>query len=291
MFDLARIEKPSVDSILRSTMDSGLGLDISKSSTGIALYEDGVLKTYQCTLDFDSDSPFHYYLMTKALEDDLRSLIQGKHFDIIGIEDTIQGENYDTVRKLILLNTVIDKIIVEGNVTCNYFRRIGNTTWKKWLRTLKPGKKILKDKIEVESILDHLGFPLVDIYRNEKNSVREKEGYQDQLDATGVLIGVGLERQNNNLTGKNKKKPSKLCIYNYASAEELLKYHEGTTLTPVNLSGDLKSSVKTFFDGLSNEDKQKKYYMCKDSLGSLGLEYGLVDNRHGNHIVMYHELK
>ncbi|MGF2716257.1 hypothetical protein ACQUY5_29250 [Bacillus cereus] len=291
MFDLQSIEKPTVDSILRNTMDSGLGLDISKTSTGITVYENGVVKTYQCVIEYDEDSPFHWYHMQKALEDDLRSLIQGKHFDIIGIEDSIQGENYDTVRKLILLNTVIDKIIMEGNVSCDYFRRIGNTVWKKWLRTLKPGKKILKDKVEVEMLLDYLEFPLVDLYRDAKKSKKDNDGYQDQLDSTGVLIGVGLERQNNNLTGKNKNKPSKLCIINYSNVEELLKYHEGSSLTPVNLGGDLRSSVKTYFDGLSNEDKQKKYYMCKDSLGSLGLEYGLTDYRNGNHIVMYHELK
>ncbi|AFQ30015.1 hypothetical protein P4493_04765 [Bacillus thuringiensis] len=291
MFELASIQKPTVLNVLQNTMESGLGLDISKTSTGITIFDGETVKTYQCVIEYDEDSPFHWYLLTKALEDDLKSLLQGKHFDVIGIEDSIQGENYDTVRKLILLNSVIDKIIMEGNVTCDYFKRIGNTVWKKWLRTLKPGKKILKDKAEIEMILDYLDFPLVDLYRNEKNSVKEKDGYQDQLDSTGVLIGVGLERQNNNLTGKNKKKPSKLRIHNYSSAEELLKYHEGTTLTPINLGGDLKSSVKTFFEGLSNEDKQKKYYMCKDSLGSLGLEYGLADYRNGNHIVMYHELK
>lgn len=289
MLDISRIEKPSVENTLKNTMNSGLGLDISKTSTGIALYLDDELTTYQCVIEYDSESNLHWYHMVKALEDDLLSLIQGKHFDIIAIENAIQGQNFDTVRKLILLNSVIDKIIAEGNVTCNYFRRLENTEWKKWLRTLKPGKKVMQDKAEIEDILDYLGYHLVEDYRHEKQSVKDKEGYQDKLDAVGVLVGAGLERQKIGDTKIKPKKRKKLRVEVYKSKEDISINHNLSELTQINLGGDLNASVKTFFKELNEDEEDLKFYMVKDSLGTLGITIGVSDYMGDNHIVLYQE--
>lgn len=192
MFDLdITLEKPTVETVLKSVMKSGLGLDISKKSTGITIYEDGKVETYQCVIEFDNDSVLKYELMRQAMETDFCSLFEGKHFEVIAIEDTIESINYETLRVLILLNSVIDKMIYEGKVTCDYFRRIGNSVWKKYFRTLRPlTKKHENDKVEIENICVELGFQLAVDYKDEKKSLKEKLGIQDQLDSLGCLIGV-----------------------------------------------------------------------------------------------------
>lgn len=280
------IEKPTVDSLLSATMESGLGLDISKNSTGIIVYEDNQIETYQCVIEFNEESNLYYYEMVKALEDDLLSLIEGKHFDVIAIEDAIQGENFMTVRKLILLNSVIDKLIGEGKVTCNYFRRIGNGEWKKWLRSLRSGKKYLNDKAEVEDILLYLDFELAVDYHTIKDSEKAKMGYQDQLDATGVLLGAGLERANSSKTEIKKSKRSKISVELYNSEEEVREIYKGKDITQINFSGNTKTAVNNFFKGV-DVDESKIYYSVMKTLGTLGVEYGISDRKNGlNHVVI-----
>jgi hypothetical protein len=283
------IEKPTVESILRSTMESGLGLDISKTSTGIAIYENGVVETYKEVPEFDEDSDLRYYYMVKALEDDLLTLIKGKHFDIIAIEDSIQGENYKTVRMLALLNSVIDKIIGEGNVTCNYFRRIENTTWKKWLRTLRASeKKYENDKHEIQSIFKHLGYDFAIQFESISDADKKRIGYQDQLDALGVLIGAGLERLKSGGTLLKKKELFKLNVELFSSEEEVKEKYDLSTLTRISLSGDLNAAVRKFFANLEESRKLDKFYMVTDTLGTLGIERGMQDASHGlNHVVLY----
>lgn len=286
------IEKPSVEGILGLTMKSGLGLDISKNSTGVAIYKDGVLKTYQVIPEFDEEDDLRYYYMVKSLEDDFSTLVEGCHFDIIAIEDAIQGVNFHTDRLLILLNSVIDRLIGEGKVTCDYFRRIENTKWKKWLRTLRPVKKYETDKIEIENTMLYLGYDFALDGQNLSKSEKEKMGYQDQLDAIGVLIGAGLERLNSKGTVSKSKKQFKQHVELYSSLEDIRKKYKNEVVTEINLKGNLKSAVSNFFKNLPISKKMNKYYFVTDSIGTLGLEYGLRDlpNR-SNYILIYQTVK
>ena len=284
------IEKPTVENILSSTMESGLGLDISKTSTGIMVFENGETNTYQSVIEYDEESELHYYHMVKALEEDLLYVAEGKHFDIIAIEDAIQGENFDTVRKLILLNSVIDKLIAEGKITCNYFDRINNQVWKKWLRTLRPGKHYQTDKIEIEEILLMLEYSFA--VENQHLSKREKEktGYQDQLDATGVLIGAGLRRQNEKVTPKKKKKLPPITVELYDNEEIVLETYKNYNITRIQLGGNLNASVNSFFKDLSDADRGKAYYMVLESLGTLGLSRDIMDLENKLNYVVVHQL-
>src|SRR5690606_18826910 len=240
------IEKPTVEGLIGLSMDSGLGLDVSKTSTGITVYKDGVLETYQSVPEFDDESDLRYYEMMKALEDDILSLAEGQHFDIIAIEEPIHGENFKTVRMLILLNSVIDKLIGEGKVTCDYFRRIDNTVWKKWLRTLRPIKKYETDKIEVVNIFKYLDYEFAVKGDELTNAEKARIGFQDQLDSLGVLLGAGLERMNSKGTVGKSRKRYKVHVELYGSEEEVNKKVGISNVTKVHLAGNLNASVRNF---------------------------------------------
>lgn len=284
------IEKPNVKSILANSMESGLGLDISKTSTGITVFDGVGYKTYQCVIDFDSESPLWMYYMQKALEDDLLSLIDGEHYDIIAIEDAIDGENFHTVRVLILLNTVIDKLIAEGRVTCNNFIRISNTVWKKHLRKFRLGKKYMTDKIEIETILGSLEHDVVIDYGHLKKSEKERMGYQDQLDSTGVLIGAGLHRDSKVETYKKQRQLYTRTILLYESSELLEENWTIDNLKQVRLKGNIKTEVDKFINELKRNGDLNKYVAKVESFGMLGIELGQRDADNGeNYIVMYVE--
>ena len=170
-----------------------LGLDISKNSTGVCLIEDGVKVTGNISLTKEmveiknSDKWFFCEtLLRRCLKKDLTELVSGKEFDLIIIEDAFSGENPEVSRMLYGLNTAIDELILDGVCSCKTFLRVSNKEWKSWIgNTVDPMNKNkgLNDKVKIQNWLDSVGV-------SEGNS----EGFQDRLDATGLILGYFLEK-------------------------------------------------------------------------------------------------
>lgn len=171
-----------------------LGLDISEESTGVCVIINGEKKTYNIHLE-KSDSVHLEVLLRWQLKEKLVSIISGMEFDVIVIEDAFQGVNPLVTRLLYAINTAIDELILEGKVICKDFYRVSNKSWKSWLFTLDKinAFKGLNDKVKIEKCLE-----LVDIYE-------DGDGYQDRLDATGMLVGFFL-RGSADASVLNKKK-------------------------------------------------------------------------------------
>lgn len=159
-----------------------LGLDIAELSTGICIYENGKRFTANITLNYAENSPHREVLLRRELKSDLSQVIQGKIFDAIIIEDAYQGINPSTTRLLYALNSAIDEMILDNEITCKEFIRIPNSTWKSWLYILDSNNdfKGLNDKLKIEKCLRLIGIE------------EFGEGYQDRLDATGMIIGYLL---------------------------------------------------------------------------------------------------
>lgn len=180
--------------------DSGsyLGLDISESSTGVCTYINGVRSTYNFSLNLAEKSVHSEVLLRRCLKENLRNIISGKHFDVIIIEDVFQGINALTTRILYALNTAIDEMILDGEVECEKFFRVSNQTWKSWLYTVDTDgfTKGMNDKLRIETCLSMLGIK------------EYGEGYQDRLDATGMIVGYLLnpEEAERKLNLSTKKK-------------------------------------------------------------------------------------
>lgn len=170
-----------------------LGLDISVNSTGICLYRDGIKTTANVALNYQVGNPHAEVLLRRQLETDLLELIKGLSFEAIVIEDVFEGVNPDTTRKLYALNTAIDELILDEQIECKHFIRVPNTLWKSWLSSVDANGvyKGFNDKQKIQGYLKLLGI-------DEGND----KGFQDRLDATGMILGylIGKDTNKGNLT-------------------------------------------------------------------------------------------
>lgn len=194
-----------------------LGLDVSEHSAGICIYKNGKRSTYNSVLNFNEKSEYKEVLLRRELKADLLGLISGKHFEAILIEDVYQGVNPYTTRLLYAINTAIDELILDEEVTCKEFLRVQNGTWKSWLYVLDSNGTLkgMKDKLKIQKCLESIGI------------FEEGEGYQDRLDATGLVIGYLLCRDKASDLVKSKKK-KRVTIedvrLSYVESSELLSY-------------------------------------------------------------------
>lgn len=179
-----------------------LGLDISQNSSGICLYKNGKKSVYNSSVDYDVLNPHAEAFIRKQLKDDLLEVIDGAELDLVVIEDVFEGSNADVVRRLYALNTAIDDLILEGKVVCKNFVRVTNGTWKNWLSVVDTEGtcKGLNDKQRVQMYLATLG-----VYE-------EGEGFQDRLDATGMLLGYFLKGKEDKPEKKIKQKSLNINI-------------------------------------------------------------------------------
>lgn len=160
-----------------------LGLDISENSSGVCMYRNSEKLLANIALDTKESEEFYEIKLRRELKGYLLEFIGGEALDLVIIEDAYQGINPNTTRKLYALNTAIDELILDGQVVCKKFVRVNNATWKSWLYSLDTENvyKGLKDKPRIEKCLELIGV------------VESGKGYQDRLDATGMLIGYFLE--------------------------------------------------------------------------------------------------
>lgn len=227
-----------------------LGLDISISSTGICLYKDGIKTTANISLDYKEDNPHAEVLLRRQLKNDLLGLIDGLNFEVIVIEDVFEGINPDTTRKLYALNTAIDELILDGNITCNQFERVPNTLWKSWLSVVDSNGvyKGFKDKQKIQGYLKILGI-----------EEGEDKGFQDRLDATGMLLGYLLSRNNSNTDISKIKKGIRVKFEDISFAYELdtdlitvQAYYNDEDIN-VKMIKDKKITKKAIIDYISSD--------------------------------------
>ena len=167
-----------------------LGLDISKTSTGVSLVEDGVIKSWNISLKGGEDIKFAEILLRRELKQLLLEEFKGLSFGTIVLEDVYDGNNPETTRLLYSLNTVIDEMILDGDIECDDFVRANNKSWKSWLWSIEPQiGKGYNEKVRTEEVLKYLG---VEDFG---------KGYQDRLDSLGMLVGYFFKKVSDNLAG------------------------------------------------------------------------------------------
>lgn len=182
--------------------DCTLGLDISRNSTGVALYQNGVLRLYRISLDskYDKGNTMWEAEMKKEFKEALTTLVKGKKFDIVVIENTINGCNAITNKELSLLNTVFDDLVIDGVCSVkkeNIVRTLPNV-WRKELKNLAGNVKATNTKELVEKLLQRLGYLFVIEHSDDSDKLKKEQGYYDICDATGMLISYMYKRGGNN---------------------------------------------------------------------------------------------
>ena len=198
-----KIEDFNIENITPKT-GNYLGLDISKDSTGYCLVHDGIKETGNITLTKEAEelgssakSCHLEVLLRRALKQHLLPLVKGTEFEVIVIEDAYSGENPRVTRLLYSLNTAIDELLLDGLCTCKTFIRTSNRTWKSWLwGKCDPQKnfKGLNDKLRIQKCLEVLDV------------VETGTGFQDRLDATGILYGYLMCRFDEDISIDKPKK-------------------------------------------------------------------------------------
>ena len=202
------IEKPTVYNILKH-INSGIGLDIAKNHTGVTVWYDNEIKTYGFSLqEYDKNDYHAEYKMRKDLKQHLIEIVKGCNFEVCVVEDVYGGENFDTLRKLLALNTVIDEIIDENVCKADRFYRLLKTEWGKYLRQYYHIGKKLKSKVETQTILEYLEFPFLLEHIKDTETEKRKEFFEDICDSCGMLIASvaipteGLIKKSNMIMSK-----------------------------------------------------------------------------------------
>lgn len=185
--------KQTVHSIL-GNIKSGIGLDISKNHTGIVYWDGSEIHEYGfSTSEYDKTDYFAEYKMRRDFKNKLKEIVQGKYFEICIVEDVYGGENFDTVRKLLALNTVIDELIFENVCTVKKFLRWNEPKWAKCTRTIYKQRGKLKSKVETQGILEYLGYPFYMAHKDDRAGVKKEIFFEDICDACGMLLGAVMD--------------------------------------------------------------------------------------------------
>ena len=184
------LDKLTVEKLL-SNISSGIAIDASKNHTGVIIWNGSTIEDYGFKLDsYSKDDNFAEYRMRRQFKSELEKIVNGRFFEVCIIEDVYGGENFDTVRKLLAINTVIDELIFENKLVVDNFYRWNEPVWTSLLRHIYKQRGKLKSKIETQGVLEHLEF---DFYLKNKDlsESRKKEiFFEDKCDVCGMLLAV-----------------------------------------------------------------------------------------------------
>ena len=244
-----------------------LGLDISKTSSGVTLIENGVRISGNIELS-EQKGVHKEVLMRRELKQDLEELVKGKNFDLIIIEDAFVGDNADTVRKLFALNTAIDEMILDGICSCKTFIRVNNRMWKSWLSSIDVYHitKGFNDKEKVKLCLKMIGIE------------ESGKGYQDRLDSTGLIVAYFLKGKDNissSLLSGNKKVRLSDVEASYETETGYLFYNKDIDEDKIVYISDTKITKKKIIELLT--DNPSSVFVTENVviLGNLGIDLGL----------------
>lgn len=233
-----------------------VSFDISVRSTGWCKYKDGVFLYGSFGLQSKDE-------LGRRMEfrDKVKEIVDNDILDFIAIEDVIGGNNFETVKYLIQLNSIVDDMIYMGEIPKTEVRRIGNTIWKKHLKAVTnySNSRMLFNKEEIRKAINSLGFT-VDIV-------------QDVYDSIGIAIGAIM----NNGVVKEKKAKIRTDLsrsykfYKYSDdklAELCSKYDLGSY--EVNI-GKGQRDMLSAFKAVSSQVGDNYIFVLNAPLGGYGV--------------------
>ena len=284
---IPEIKAVSVDDFIGKYVDRALSLDVSKTSTGLTIFENGRTQPYCLKLETD-DNTAKYPVGERMLE--LREAIvdivgENTHFDLICVEEAILGVNAKVSGVAYALNFVIDMLILDGVITCDHFMRINNKSWKAIMRKhtgvipLKSGSD--KDKKDIINYFQALNYSMGYQVNSFKSwSAYMKSGIQDMLDSVGVMYGSveKVFREPNRSTKKVRK--TQKVFDNLDDAVKYAKFNiKEVSITPEKLL--------PWFDDLKFiTDESTSYIVKTNSLGRFGIVKGYLHDYETYYLVV-----
>lgn len=252
------IQTPTVDSVL-GTLGSGIGLDIAKNHTGVCIYRDGNIIREGFKLEEYNENDVHAeYSMRKDMKLKLQDLLWGLDVKHCIVEDVYGGNNFDTVRKLLALNTVIDELIDEGVVKVGNFYRWSETRWLKYFRRFYKIKGGYKSKIETQMLLEFLGDTFYLANRSKSDKEKKDIFFEDICDATAMLCSVSMYlKEEENKSENSSVSVKDIQMYYIESYEDYLSVADGRVgVEPwLWVEPDYRSLEKKVIEGVKSHPK------------------------------------
>lgn len=262
-----------VEIFLENQGKSVLAFDLSKTSTGLAIYRNGELKTYALQFETkDEDTVLANGHRMMEMVDALKQLLgEDRHFDVICVEEALLGVNAKVSSVAYGLNFFIDYLVVSGVVTCSTFHRINNKSWKASLRAMAGTKTVKvgtdKEKREIIQSFKALGYPLAYAHESFKSwTAYKKSGKQDMLDAVGVMMGT-LQALSSVGGGLRRKVTRSVKIA--TTLEEAVK----SAKYPIREVSVHHSNLTTWYKTVASETfEPTSYLISTPKLGRFGVE-------------------
>ena len=288
-----KIEKVTVNSLLK-TFKSAVTLDISKRSTGLGVWDGKEYTKYQITMDtvYDKTDALSEAKIRKEFKEYLTEILGGKHFELLVVENVFGGENFDTVRILLALNTVADELILDGVFTADTVKKVDNKSWKMCLRKVYKVKGKPTDKYEIEEIMKHLEFDFALENCNLSDSQKEEIGYQDILDCTGLLCAMAISKVMNIKIKSGKHiKMSSIEILSF-DCEEDLDFCEMSVIRKfpikrVSLQGSVEKTILNTVNDSPTEDIIFEVEVPNEKLGSFVSRFNIPFSDYGTVIILF----
>lgn len=249
---------------------SGIGLDLSMHSTGVTIWEDEKLSHFVIDVSYYNDNEEN---MRREFKKALNSLMAGKDFEYVCVEDVYGGQNFVTVRNLVTLNTVPDEIVAENICNCEKFFRETNTEWKAALRSVAEHQKAVNDKVAIRQMLESLGFDISSLSRFNVNGKSDRD--QDVADSLGLLLAVIVREK---LGTYEKKKQYKLSDMKIWWCEDIMDYelcfNEGEEYKVISITRNFETSLRREIE----DTEASMTLVCEvstDILGTFGINRGI----------------
>lgn len=190
-----------------------LGLDISKTSGGFTVYQDGKYFSQTHEIKVDKKEEDRFIKCFNSLRDFIQRNFSDMVFDLVIVEDIFFESNVDTFRVLGVLNLCIDWCVDNGVLNTKEYLKVSNKTWKSWL-FINDSYKGMNDKERIRLNVQDRGV--------RYDGLR---GFQDMYDSTGMIMGYlqkdEIQQKSNNVKQKNNLKLKDLdCLY-FLFKEEL----------------------------------------------------------------------
>ena len=285
------LEKPTTEGVLK-VLGSGLGLDVAKNHTGVCIYRNGKIERYGFAVkDYDKTDYHADYRMRYEFKTKLKEIIQGMEFNYCIIEDVYGGENYDTVRKLLALNTVIDELIFEGSVKVKDFYRWAESRWLKYFKMIYQCRKGLKSKVATQEILEYLEDSFY--MENKDNPHKLKIFFEDICDATAMLCGLAVFISSQEEDSKKEKKITMKDIKMYyledsldylSLSDDRVRYEDWLPINAEfkNLERKVLESAK------ANPDSVMSMELPVARLGRFGVEHNFTFYPSGEGVLIWY---
>lgn len=277
---MAQVNRPHAEDYLKM-FKSGIGLDISKNHTGIAIWKDGKLTTEGFAVDMDFDYKSSYLAearMRKLFKEKLIEYLKDYEWEVCVVEDIYFGRNADTVRKLCALNCVVDELVLDGVLKIENIYRFKEAEWlRNFRKIIKFGTK-LDPKYECQKILEYLDFDFLMENKSIKKADKARIFYEDRCDAAGQLISLALYLSDEAHKVKGSSVKLRNLTMRYFEEAEDMYYGEDTTYrnAEVYFAEYQSTSVEDNILKMMEEHPKEVvvFYVSSAELGIFGLKNG-----------------